>query len=162
VEQIARDRELSGRTRQGVLFEFEILFAPNQTDFAADLYRAEFGRVLNLAATYPGAVIVVEGHSDPLKYIQDRQSGVAPAILEQTRQAAKNLSVQRAIAVRESLISYGRASQLTLDSSQFTVSGAGIERPKNPNPATEQEWRANMRVDFQITQVEAELQQFSR
>jgi outer membrane protein OmpA-like peptidoglycan-associated protein len=97
-----------------------------------------------------------------LKYIQDRQSGVPPAVLEQTKQAAKNLSVQRAIAVRESLISYGRASQLTLDSSQFTVTGAGIDRPKNPNPTTEQEWRANMRVDFQITQVEAELEQFSR
>ena len=132
------------------------------TDFAADLYRSEFGRVLNLAATYPGAVIVIEGHSDPLKYLQDRQQGVAPANLDQTKQAAKNLSVQRAIAVRESLVSLGRASQLALDNSQFTVVGAGIDRPKYANPSTEQEWRANMRVDFQITQVEAELEQFSK
>ncbi|MBM2811645.1 MAG: ABC-type nitrate/sulfonate/bicarbonate transport system, periplasmic component [Chloroflexi bacterium] len=162
VEQIARERELRGTTKQGVLFAFEILFEPNQTEFAASLYRPEFNRVLNLSATYPGAVIVIEGHSDPLKYLQDRQRGIALSILDQTKQAAKNLSVQRAIAVRESLISFGSSSQLALDSSQFTVVGAGIDRPKYGDPSTEQEWRANMRVDFQITQVEAELQQFLR
>jgi outer membrane protein OmpA-like peptidoglycan-associated protein/ABC-type nitrate/sulfonate/bicarbonate transport system substrate-binding protein len=160
VEQIARDRELRGATRQGVLFEFEILFEPNQNEFTAELYRTEFNRVLGLASTYPGAVIVIEGHADPLKYIQDRQAGVAAAQLEQTKQAAKNLSVQRALAVRESVIGLSRAQQLVLDTSQLTVVGAGIDRPKVPNPTTEQEWRSNMRVVFQITQVEAELERF--
>ena len=162
VERLARDRELRGATKEGVLFEFEIRFEPNQNEFPSDLYRTEFGRVLSLASTYPGAVIFVEGHADPLKYVQERQQGLPTVVLEQTKQAAKNLSVQRAIAVRDSVVNYTRTAQITLDPSQFTVIGAGIERPRFPNPNDEQQWRANMRVAFQITQVEAELQQFSR
>jgi outer membrane protein OmpA-like peptidoglycan-associated protein len=161
VERLSRERELKGATKEGVLFEFEILFEPNQNEFAADLYRSEFTRVLNLSATYPGAIILVEGHADPLKYLQERQAGRPAAVLDQTKQAAKNLSVQRAVAVRESVMGFGRAAQLALDSSQFTVAGAGIDRPKHANPSTEGEWRANMRVAFQIVQVEAELERFS-
>lgn len=161
VERLSRERELRGTTHEGVLFEFEILFQPNQNDFAPDLYRSEFGRVIGLASTYPGAVIVIEGHADPLRYVQERQAGRPAPVLEQTKQAAKNLSVQRAISVRESVVGFGRGQQLTLDQSQFTVVGAGIDRPKHATPQNETEWRANMRVVFQIIQVEAELERFS-
>ncbi len=161
VERVVRERESRGATKEGVLFEFEVAFEPNQNDFAVDRYRREFDSVLGFASTYPGALIVVEGHSDPLRYQQLRAEGRPEAVLNQTKQAAKNLSLQRAIAVRESVVSLGRQQQLVLDTSQFTVVGSGIDRPRFPNPRNEQEWRANMRVAFQIIQVEAELQRFA-
>ena len=162
VERLTRERELRGTTREGVLFEFQIFFQPNQNEFSVDLYQGEFNRVVNLASTYPGAIIVIEGHADPLRYQQERQRGAAAPVLEQTKQAAKNLSLQRAIAVRESLISFARTPRVVLDSSQFTVVGAGIDRPRYASPNTEQEWQANMRVEFQVIQVEAELERFTR
>lgn len=161
VEQLSRERELRGSTKEGVLFEFEIFFEPNQNDFPSNLYRREFDRVLNFASTYPGAVILIEGHADPLAYAQARQAGRPQSILEQTRQAAKNLSVQRALSVRENVLGLARNGQLLLDASQFTVVGAGIDRPKFSTPNNEAEWRANMRVAFQVVQVEAELQRFA-
>lgn len=162
----------SGAAKEGVLFEFELYFEPNQKDFTVDLYRSDFDRVLELAAKYPGALILVEGHADPTKYLQllkereaAQQRGESTTSVDlrisQTKQAAKNLSVQRANAVRDSLIAYAKTRQLTFDPSQFTVVGAGIDRPKYPAPKTEQEWRGNMRVVFQTIQAEAELEFFT-
>ena len=71
-------------------------------------------------------------------------------------QAAKNLSMSRAIAVRDSIIGYAQKNGLPLDKSQFTVIGQGISQPKFPKPKTEQEWLSNMRVVFRIIQIEAE------
>lgn len=165
VEQFAQTKG----AQEGVLFEFPINFGPNQNVFSADSYRNEFDRVLNLAATYPGAIVLVEGHADPSKYLellQEKQKAGSNSTsvdlrINQTKQAAKNLSVQRANAVRDSLIAYAKTRNLTLDTSQFTVVGAGIDRPKFPNPRNEQEWLANMRVVFQIIQAEAELDKFT-
>ncbi|MBI2450280.1 MAG: OmpA family protein [Candidatus Nealsonbacteria bacterium] len=161
VEQYTREREKTGATQSGVLFQFEIYFPPNQNEFTVDLYRSEFDKILELASIYPGAIIIVEGHADPLAYLKEQQSGSAQPVLDRTKQAAKNLSLTRAITVRENLIQYAKVKNIVFDPSQFTVVGAGIDRPKYPRPATEQEWRANMRVAFQIVQVEAELDKFS-
>jgi len=150
--------------KQGVLFEFELYFEPNQKDFSAELYRSYFDRVLDLASKYPGAIVLVEGHADPSKYLQilqEKSDASTQVRLDQTKQAAKNLSVQRSNMVRDSLIGFTKTKGLTLDTSQFTVLGAGIDRPKFSNPATEQEWRQNMRVVFQIIQAEAELENFT-
>lgn len=161
VERLVKERERTGTTKEGVLFDFNISFQPNQNDFSGDLYRNEFDRVIVLASTYPGAIIIVEGHADPMKYLKEQKDGLPQYRLDQTKQAAKNLSLQRAIAVRDSVIAYAKARNLSLDTSQFTAVGAGIERPLYPNPQNEKEWRSNMRVVFQIIQVEAELQQFT-
>ena len=161
----------SGSAREGVLFEFEIFFEPNQTDFSVSFYQDAFDRVLNLAAKYPGAIVLVEGNTDPQKYnqlLQERADALKKSQsttsvdlrISQTKQSAKNLSVQRANVVRDNIIAYMKTKGLNMDATQFTVVGAGIDRPKYLNPQNDQEWRANMRVVFQIIQAEAELDSF--
>jgi outer membrane protein OmpA-like peptidoglycan-associated protein len=125
------------------------------------MYRNYFDKVLDLASKYPGAIIVVEGHADPKAYNDSAASKKPQIILDQIRLAAKNLSISRANAVRDSIITYAKNSGLTIDASQFTVMGSGIDNPKFPNPRTEEEWKQNMQVTFQIIQVEAELDSFT-
>ena len=37
-------------------------------------------------------MITVEGHSDPLGYLQAKKDGASPVVLGRTQQSAKNLS----------------------------------------------------------------------
>lgn len=159
---------------QGELFRFEIYFGPNQNSFPADQYRDAFQQVVELASTYGGALLTVEGHSDPLSYLRQKKAGEAPAVLQRLRQASKNLSFTRANAVRDSIIAYARAEGVTLDPSQFGVLGLGVSRPNTPGctydgtgdialscaPASEAQWNATRRVVFRVIQVEAEADVF--
>jgi len=77
-------------------------------------------------------------------------------VLKRTKQAAKNLSMNRALEVRNSIIKFARAKSVPLDESQFTVIGHGISNPKYGKPQTKEEWLSNMRVMFRIIQIEAE------
>jgi outer membrane protein OmpA-like peptidoglycan-associated protein len=162
VAGIVAKRQSQGRLGEGELFAFEVLFKPNQDRFAPELYADSFKRVVNLAATYGGAVITVEGHSDPLGYLRAKQEGSAPVVLARTQQSAKNLSVSRAISVRDSVIAYAKTQGISLDPSQFAVVGHGIEQPRTGicglirRPKTEPEWLSNMRVEFRVIQIEAE------
>jgi hypothetical protein len=69
--------------------------------------------------------------------------------------------MNRAIAVRNSIIRFGMNSGVPLDQSQFTVVGHGIVQPKFPRPQTKEQWLSNMRVVFRIIQIEAEDEAFS-
>jgi len=151
----------------GVLFSFEIFFEPNQSAFEETQYEKEYTQVIQLAATYGGALVVVEGHSDPMNWLRRRADGASDLELNQIKQAAKNLSLTRAMAVRDSIIKYARDKGVSLDVSQFTVVGRGIENPRTgltngvPNtPKNDNEWRSNMRVVFKIIQIEAEASAF--
>jgi outer membrane protein OmpA-like peptidoglycan-associated protein len=148
---------------EGQLFNFAVQFKPNQNTFSAGEYGKEFDRAINLAATYGGAVITVEGHADPLAFVRTKKQGETELVLSRIRQSAKNLSLTRANAVRDSVVDYAKQKGVRLDPSQFAVVGHGIDRPKNGMcgtdpcaPATEAQWLANMRVEFRIIQVEAE------
>ena len=84
-------------------------------------------------------------------------------MLTRTKQAAKNLSLSRAVAVRDSVMGFATSKGITLDASQFAVVGYGITKPATGvcgddpcAPKTETEWLSNMRVQFRIVQVEAE------
>lgn len=167
VAGIVAKRQSQGKLGEGELFGFEVQFKPNQDRFATELYAEPFKRVVNLAATYGGAVITVEGHSDPLGYLRAKQEGSAPVVLARTQQSAKNLSVSRAISVRDSVVTFAKAQGISLDPSQFAVVGHGIEQPKTGvcggdpcAPKTEQEWLSNMRVEFRVIQIEAEASAF--
>jgi outer membrane protein OmpA-like peptidoglycan-associated protein len=88
-------------------------------------------------------------------------------VLARTRQSAKNLSVSRAVSVRDSAIAFAKAQGVSLDASQFAVVGHGIEQPKTGvcsgepcAPKNEQEWLSNMRVEFRVIQIEAEASAF--
>jgi outer membrane protein OmpA-like peptidoglycan-associated protein len=163
VSQVVTRRAQKDQLNEGQLFTFAVQFKPNQNTFSAAEYGKEFERAINLAATYGGAVITVEGHADPLAYVRTKKQGETELVLGRIRQSAKNLSLNRANAVRDSVIDYAKQKGVRLDPSQFAVVGHGIDRPKNGicgadpcPPATEAQWLANMRVEFRIIQVEAE------
>ncbi|BBO92203.1 ABC transporter substrate-binding protein [Desulfosarcina ovata] len=160
VAQVVARKQAMGTLGEGELFSLEINFQPNQNDFPENLYADGFRRIVDLASTYGGAVITVEGHSDPHKYRRLEKKGATPIELKRTRQAAKNLSMNRSIAVRDSVIRFAKDAGVPLDQSQFTVIGHGIDQPKYPQPRTKEEWLSNMRVVFRIIQIEAEDEAF--
>lgn len=167
VAALVTRKQQQGTLGEGELFSFEIYFEPNQNGFSADLYTDAFAKVVDLASTYGGALITVEGHSDPMAYLRDKKDGKPEVVLGRVKQSAKNLSLSRAVAVRDSLISYARTKNISLDESQFAVVGHGISKPKSGlcdedpcAPKNEREWRDNMRVVFRLIQVEAESTMF--
>jgi outer membrane protein OmpA-like peptidoglycan-associated protein len=163
VARVVTKKQQQGTLREGELFSFEVYFKPNQSDFSADQYGDAFKRVVELASTYGGALITVEGHSDPLGYLRAKKEKQPDVVMRQLQQAAKNLSLSRANAVRDSVVAFAEQAKIRLDPSQFAVVGHGIAQPRSGlcgadpcAPKTEQEWLDNMRVEFRILQVEAE------
>lgn len=163
VAAVVARKQQQGTLGEGELFAFEIFFQPNQNSFSADLYKDSFAKVINLSSTYGGALITIEGHSDPMGYLRDKKDGKPEVVLGQVKQAAKNLSLSRAVAVRDSVIAYAKQAGITLDATQFAVVGHGLSKPRSGMcgdepcaPKNEREWRDNMRVEFRILQVEAE------
>lgn len=73
-----------------------------------------------------------------------------------TMQAALNLSLARANAVRQEIVAYAEKQGVTLDASQIQPVGAGIMEPLISKPRNIQEARQNMRVEFRIVKVPAE------
>jgi outer membrane protein OmpA-like peptidoglycan-associated protein len=163
VAAVVTRRQQQGTLSEGELFSFEIYFQPNQNSFQADLYKEAFAKVIDLASTYGGALITVEGHSDPMGYLRDKKDGKPEVVLSRVKQSAKNLSLSRAVSVRDSIVAYAQSQGISLDPSQFAVVGHGIAQPKSGicgddpcAPKNEREWRDNMRVEFRLIQVEAE------
>jgi ABC-type nitrate/sulfonate/bicarbonate transport system substrate-binding protein len=160
VAKVIEKKAALGTLEEGELFNFEINFKPNQKIFSADIYNDEFSKVVEMSATYGGAVISVEGHSDPHKINKLQKKGSADFVIKRTKQAAKNLSVSRALGVRDTVIKFAEANGVPLDKSQFTVIGHGVSQPLYPNPKTKEQWLKNMRVVFRIIQIEAEEEAF--
>ena len=167
VAALVTRKQQQGKLSEGELFSFEVFFKPNQDSFPVEQYKDSFNEVIKLASTYGGAIITVEGHSDPMGYLQAKKSGAAQIVLGRTQQSAKNLSLSRANAVRDSIVNYARGRGIALDPSQFAVVGHGIQQPRTGMcggdpcpPKTEQEWYSNMRVEFRIIQIEAEASAF--
>lgn len=163
VATVVTRKQQQGKLSEGELFSFEVFFKPNQDSFPADQYKEAFKQVVNLATTYGGAIITVEGHSDPMGYLRQKKDGAAQVVLARTQQSAKNLSLSRASAVRDAVTTYAKGRGVNLDNSQFAVVGHGIMQPRSGMcgsdpcaPKTEQEWHNNMRVEFRIIQIEAE------
>ena len=157
VRTLRRTGQLDANTR----IDFEVYFAPDSTDFPIALYEDDFLEILRLASTYSGAIITVEGHSDPLYYLQREQDGADNAELRAIRTSAQNLSMDRAIAVVDALEGYAGDLDLRMNRDQFTVDGVGISSPRHNPPRTEAEWRENMRVLFRVLTVQAEATTFA-
>ena len=158
-----------GALSDDTLFELTINFKPNQNDFPIELYIDQFNKVVDLAATYGGAVITVEGHSDSLNYLKKQKDGAGDAILSQIRQSARNLSMARANSVRDTIMKMAEDTRgYSMDSSQFVTIGMGISSPAHGRmcgedpcpPQTKSEWLENMRVVFRIVNIEGESSEF--
>ena len=163
VASVVAKKQQQSALADGELFSFEVAFRPNQNAFDGSLYSNDFDRVIELASTYGGAVITVEGHSDPLKYLRSKKKGESGTILTRLKQSNKNISLSRAQSVREGLVDFAEQRDVTLDASQFAVIGHGFASPKTGMcgsdpcaPKNEAEWRSNMRVVFRVIQLEAE------
>ena len=143
-----------------VLFEFSIRFQPNQKVFDESQYRGDFDRALDLASRYGGAILEIVGHSDPMRVLKLKKKKASAAIIKRTERAADNLSLLRANEVKEAVLAYGKKHRIKIDPSQIVTNGKGIRDPLYPRPKTRDQWLANMRVDFRLLNVEAELSEF--
>lgn len=153
---------------EGTLFVVEINFDANQSDFPVEQYAKDFAKALDIAETNSGALVVIEGHSDPLgilkaeKALRDGEPGHQSAQeIAQMKQRVKSLSLERAQNVRDNFLKYCKQKGIRIDESQFVAVGLGAASPKYNPPRTKEEWAANRRVVFRIKQVEGELQEFS-
>lgn len=145
---------------EGTLFVIEVNFSPNQSTFSEAQYADDFKKALSIAQTYAGALIIVEGHSDPLGILKARKERRPSVEIAQMEQQAKNLSLERSRAVRQSFLDYCTSHGYVIDDSQFVSVGMGASSPKFDPPRTKDEWEANRRVVFRIKQIEAELDEF--
>ena len=159
---------------EGELFSFEIHFAPNQNNFSSEVYENEFRKVMQLVSTYGGALLTIEGHSDPLGYLKFKKEGRNKSTLNKIKQTARNLSYTRANAVKKSLIEFAKDQGVELDPNQFGIIGHGIMKPNTSGlaydksgdlalssaPKTKEEWELSRRVVFRLIQVEAETTTF--
>lgn len=167
VSKLVTRKQQQNALEEGELFSFDVFFKPNQTQFSADLYQDDFARVVDLAATYGGAIISVEGHSDPMGYLRAKKKNQPAVALGRIKQSARNLSLGRAQSVRDAIISYATSQGISMDPAQFATVGHGIAQPKTGicgsdpcAPKNADEWRSNMRVLFRIIQIEAEADVF--
>lgn len=79
IEQLSAGGGLDERT----ILSFTINFEPNQTEFSAVQYGAEFQRVVETAARFGNAVVVIRGHADPTKTLLDLvKAGMARGALK--------------------------------------------------------------------------------
>ncbi|MFC4991721.1 ABC transporter substrate-binding protein [Rubritalea tangerina] len=171
-DELLRKKQQKGALSEGELYSFEIYFQPGQNNFPASQYEQEFAKALELISIYGGAILTVEGHSDPLGYLKNKyKQKAAPIVLQKQKQAALNLSYSRANAVKSSLMDFAKSNQLVIDESQFGVIGHGIVHPnfkldsngdidKSNAPKTKEEWNRMRRVKFRLVQVEAEAEVF--
>lgn len=79
------DMFLGENLDSNTIVSFTINFEPNQEEFSADQYGAEFNRALKAASTFGNARVVIRGHSDPTKTLLDLvKAGMAKNIIRQT------------------------------------------------------------------------------
>jgi hypothetical protein len=105
------------------------------------------GQLLELSAVDKLSEAIKQGDFDGVEDINPRE----------TMQAALNLSRKRAEAVRNAVIEYARIKGLEIDKSQIQPVGVGIMEPIIPKPSNMAEAEKNMRVEFRLIRVKAEV-----
>lgn len=105
------------------------------------------GEPLDLRATAKLSKLISDGAFD----------GASETNPRETMQAALNLSRQRAEAVRDSITDYAKNKGLIFDRTQIQPVGVGIREPFVAKPSTPDEARQNMRVEFRLVRVNAEV-----
>jgi len=162
LQAMFQDLQKTGELDARTIEEFKITFDPNQSSFNQNRYFDIFDRVIRSAQENGGGAFTVEAHADPTKYllnkyffrqtptcrreyVQRGSSGprltrapqgsecyVTDVELKRFRQAARNLSMERAKSVREAILA--RAQELNvqvLHRDQFLLVGHGFEKPVN-------------------------------
>ncbi|MBU0632516.1 hypothetical protein KKA17_07715 [bacterium] len=81
--------------------------------------------------------------------------------LNNVRNAANQTSKERANAVKRAIVTYAKKHSYDLDASRMVVLGAGGDAPIYEVPKDEQQFLKNIRVEFVITNYNAEISEFS-
>jgi outer membrane protein OmpA-like peptidoglycan-associated protein len=83
---IAEDFNIeSDALENNVIVSFTINFEPNQSEFLASQYGAEFRRAIQAASTFGNAVIEIRGHADPYKALRELvRSGMKKGLIKRT------------------------------------------------------------------------------
>lgn len=105
------------------------------------------GKKLDLEATEKLGQSIASGEFDGVPGINPRE----------TMQAALNLSRKRAEAVKDAVIAYAKKRGMEIDQSQIQPVGVGISEPIIPKPSNMSEAEKNMRVEFRLIRVKAEV-----
>ncbi|MCP4643832.1 MAG: ABC transporter substrate-binding protein [bacterium] len=105
------------------------------------------GRPLNLESTAAVMALIDKGDFDGDPEHRPRE----------TMQAALNLSRQRSEAVRDSVLKYAEGKGLKIDKTQVQPAGVGIREPFIAKPTNMDEAKQNMRVEFRLLRVTAEV-----
>ena len=105
------------------------------------------GRPMDIESTDEVVKLIASGAFD----------GVPEHRPRETMQAALNLSRKRADQVRSSIIDYAAAKGLEMDRSQIQPVGVGIREPFIAKPRNMAEAEQNMRVEFRLLRVTAEV-----
>jgi outer membrane protein OmpA-like peptidoglycan-associated protein len=105
------------------------------------------GRPLNLSNTEALIRYIEAGDFD----------GVSEYHPREVMKAAQNLSFKRAAAVRRAIMQYTRSKGFVIDPSQIQPVGVGIKEPRVPQPRSIEDARKNMRVEFLLMRVDAEV-----
>lgn len=193
VEQLIRQRQQTNSVDEGRLFSFPVYFKANENTFPVDLYRTEFDKTIDLVSTYGGALLTIEGNADTMLYLQRKsaaakcqqlsgpaidqclaKAGATPEVLARMKQGAKNLTLTRANALRDSVIAYAKTKNISLDPNQFATVGNGFMKPNvtgckydkdsdidfNCYPQSKDQFDKMKRAEISITSVEAEADVF--
>ncbi|XOV70769.1 MAG: ABC transporter substrate-binding protein [Verrucomicrobiota bacterium] len=81
IELLSQGGELDDKT----IMSFTIQFEPNQTEFSAVQYGAEFQRVVESSQRFGNAVIAIRGHADPTKTLLDLvKAGMQKGVLKRS------------------------------------------------------------------------------
>jgi len=109
------------------------------------------GRPLDIGSTNDVVRLIEAGAFDGVEGHNPRE----------VMQAALNLSRRRAESVLRSAVQFAEQEGLALDKSQFQPMGVGIREPFIPKPRNFDEALQNMRVEFRLIRVDAEVKQSS-
>tara|TARA_Y100001960_G_scaffold328546_1_gene417586 strand:- start:11403 stop:13130 length:1728 start_codon:yes stop_codon:yes gene_type:complete len=174
VSKVVAEMQARGTLEDGQFLREQVYFEVGSSNFVfnQNLHGAIFDKVIDDANSFSGALIIVEGHSDPAHYLISKYKNKVPLkTLKRIRQAARDLSRQRAEEVRSAIIEYARDVRgVDINETQFEVVGYGIDNPEtgvcNGEPckidlkgqAAKQAYAKNRRANISFTTIEAEVE----
>lgn len=130
LQNVQRDFEDASRTDRGIMvtFDSDVLF-PLNSSYLTDQAKAEIDKLVKLLNDYPGASLIVDGHTDATG----------------TEEYNQWLSEKRAESVKKYAVEKG------LDGSKITTNGYGQSKPVAPNN-TKEGRQKNRRVEVTIVE----------
>lgn len=174
ISKVVAEMQARGTLEDGQFLREQVFFDVGSAKFVFNqtLHGSIFDKVIDDANSYSGALIIVEGHSDPAHYLISKYKNKVPLkTLKRIRQKARDLSRQRAEEVRSSIIEYAQNVRgVDINETQFEVVGYGIDNPEtgvcNGEPckinlkgqAAKQAYAKNRRANISFTTIEAEVE----